>query len=86
MPIIIWNIDTLDWKYHSSDRIVNSILSKLKEGDIILMHDLYTSSINAIDKLIPKLLEKGYMPVTVSELFYYYNIELKEGKVYSYAR
>ena len=50
------------------------------------MHDLYTSSINAIDKLIPKLLEKGYMPVTVSELFYYYNIELKEGKVYSYAR
>ena len=50
------------------------------------MHDLYTSSINAIDKLIPKLLEKGYMPVTVSELFYYYNIELKEGKVYSHAR
>ena len=86
MPIIIWNIDTLDWKYHSSDRIVNSILSKVKEGDIILMHDLYTSSVNAIDKLIPKLLENGYMPVTVSELFYYHNIELKEGKVYSHAR
>ena len=86
MPIIIWNIDTLDWKYHSSDRIVNSILSKVKEGDIILMHDLYTSSINAIDKLIPKLLEKGYMPVTVSELFYYNNISLEEGKVYSHAK
>ena len=50
------------------------------------MHDLYISSVNAIDKLIPKLLEKGYMPVTVSELFYYNNIELKEGKVYSHAR
>ena len=86
MPIIIWNIDTLDWKYHSSDRIVNSILSKVKEGDIILMHDLYTSSINAIDKLIPKLLEKRYMPVTVSELFYYNNISLEEGKVYSHAK
>lgn len=86
MPIIIWNIDTLDWKYHSSDRIVNSILSKVKEGDIILMHDLYTSSINAVDKLIPKLLDKGYMPVTVSELFYYNNIFLEEGKVYSHAK
>lgn len=86
MPIVIWNIDTLDWKYHSSNRIVNSVLSKVKEGDIILMHDLYTSSINAVDKLIPELLERGYMPVTVSELFYYHNIELHEGRVYSHAK
>lgn len=86
MPIIIWNIDTLDWKYHSSNRIVNSVLAKVKEGDIILMHDLYTSSINAVDKLIPELLERGYMPVTISELFYYHNIELQEGKVYSHAK
>lgn len=86
MPIVIWNIDTLDWKYHSSNRIVNSVLSKVKEGDIILMHDLYTSSINAVDKLIPELLERGYMPVTISELFYYHNIELQEGKVYSHAK
>lgn len=86
MPIVIWNIDTLDWKYHSSNRIVNSVLSKVKEGDIILMHDLYTSSINAVDKLIPELLERGYMPVTISELFYYHNIELHEGRVYSHAK
>ena len=86
MPIVIWNIDTLDWKYHSSNRIVNSVLSKVKEGDIILLHDLYISSINAVDKLIPELLERGYMPVTVSELFYYHNIELHEGRVYSHAK
>ena len=60
--------------------------TKVKEGDIILLHDLYISSINAVDKLIPELLERGYMPVTVSELFYYHNIELHEGRVYSHAK
>lgn len=86
MPIIIWNIDTLDWKYHSSERIANSILSKVKDGDIILMHDIYNATANALEIAIPKLLEQGYQLVTVSELFYYKNISLEKGQVYSNAK
>ena len=85
MPIIIWNIDTLDWKYHSSKRIVNRVINKVKDGDIVLMHDVYSSTSNALDILIPLLLERGYSFVTVSELFYYKGISLEDGRVYGSA-
>ena len=84
-PIIIWNIDTLDWKYHNSKKIVGRVLSKVKDGDIILMHDVYSSTANALKIIIPKLKERGYIFVTVSELFYYKDIELKKGQVYGSA-
>ena len=85
-PIIIWDIDTLDWKYKNSKRISNTILSKVKDGDIILMHDIYKSTLNSLDLVIPLLLENNYKLVTISELFYYKNIILENGKVYGYAR
>ena len=86
MPIIIWDVDTLDWKYHSSIKIANRVMSKVKDGDIVLMHDIYSATANALDIIIPKLLEDGYKLVTVSELFYYKEIMLEDGKVYGYAR
>jgi len=86
MPIIIWNIDTLDWKNKNSNKIANKILDKVKDGDIILMHDIYKATLNSLDIVIPKLLENGYQIVSVSELFYYKEIELQNGKVYGYAK
>lgn len=86
MPIIIWDIDTLDWKYKDSKRIYNTIINKVKDGDIILMHDIYRSTLNSLDLVIPELLNKGYNIVSVSELFYYKNIPLEKGKVYGFAR
>lgn len=86
MPIIIWNIDTLDWKYKNSNNIANKILNKAKDGDIILMHDIYKSTLNSLDIVIPKLLENNYQIVSVSELFYYKELELEKGKVYGFAK
>lgn len=85
-PIIIWDIDTLDWKYHNSTRISNNILKKASDGDIILMHDIYTATANSLDIVIPKLLEEGYQLVTVSELFYYKDLSLENGKSYGFAK
>ena len=50
------------------------------------MHDIYKSTLNALDLVIPELLSNNYKLVTVSELFYYKNITLENGKVYGYAR
>ena len=86
MPIIIWNIDTLDWKYKNSNKIANKILNKVKDGDIVLMHDIYKSTLNSLDIVIPELLDRGYQIVSVSELFYYKEINLEEGKVYGFAK
>lgn len=84
-PVIIWDIDTLDWKYHNSTRISNKILDKVSDGDIVLMHDIYSATANSLEITIPKLLDKGYQLVTVSELFYLKEKELKAGKIYGRA-
>lgn len=86
MPIIIWNIDTLDWKYHNSKRIASRVINKVKDGDIILMHDIYSATANSLNIIIPELQNRGYTFVTIPELFYYKEITLEKGMVYGYAR
>ena len=86
MPIIIWDIDTLDWKYHNSKRITSRVVNKVRDGDIILMHDIYSASLNALSNIIPILQDNGYEFVTIDELFYYKGISLENSKVYGYAR
>ncbi len=69
--IVTWTIDTQDWRYRDSERIVSEVVSQVKDGDIILMHDLYATTAEAAIILIPKLQEMGYQLVTVSELYEY---------------
>jgi peptidoglycan/xylan/chitin deacetylase (PgdA/CDA1 family) len=82
MPIILWSIDTLDWQSKNPDVIHNRVLSNVKDGDIIIMHDIYKSSAEAVSRIIPELKRKGYQLVTVSELAKARGISLKPGNVY----
>ena len=59
------------------------VMENAKDGDIILMHDIHTESVDAAIELIPKLLEKGYQLVTVSELAAYKNVTLENGEKYT---
>lgn len=81
-PIITWNIDTNDWLYKDSEHVYNHIIENIESGDIILMHDVYSETVEAVKKVVPYLIEKGYKITTVSELAKYNNIELKEKEVY----
>ena len=81
-PLIMWNVDTKDWKSKDAKAIEKEVLGKVKDGDIVLMHDLYGSTADACEVIIPKLIEQGYQLVTVEELFYYKGIELKNGNKY----
>ena len=81
-PLIMWNVDTKDWKSKNAKAIEKEVLGKVKDGDIVLMHDLYSSTADACEVIIPKLIEQGYQLVTVEELFYYKGIELKNGNKY----
>ena len=69
--VILWSVDTKDWSGRSADDIVTDVEKSVKPGDIILMHD-YTSrnchTVEALRRIIPRLLSKGYTFVTVSEL------------------
>lgn len=81
-PIIKWSIDTRDWESRNADAITDIVLEKVNDGDIILMHDLYESSLEASKTVIPELIKRGYQLVTVSELSEYKEISLKAGKSY----
>ncbi len=69
--VILWSIDTRDWEIKDEKAIVNRVISAVKPGDIILMHDFIgrnSKTPEALEILLPKLLALGYEPVTVSEL------------------
>lgn len=85
-PMILWSIDTLDWKYRNADSVYRAVIGHVKDGDIILMHDLYGSTRTAVQKIVPQLRKQGYQLVTVSELAQYKNVKLSAGKSYSQMR
>lgn len=68
LEIVLWNVDTLDWKYKSSSRIVKNATKNLKDGNIILMHDTHKQTLEALPKIIKIIKEEGYECVTVSEM------------------
>ena len=68
MDIVLWTVDTMDWKYKSVNKIVSKATSNLKDGDVILMHDIYKRSANALDKIITEIKKQGFEIVTVLEL------------------
>ncbi|MCK8823493.1 polysaccharide deacetylase family protein [Fuchsiella alkaliacetigena] len=67
---IQWSIDSLDWKEPGVDFIVERLLEKSEAGDIILMHNNAPHTPEALERVIPKLQERGYELVKLSELTY----------------
>lgn len=82
MPFIQWSVDTLDWKYRNASSVVSKIKSNVRDGSIILMHDLYSSTAAASEVIIPWLISQGYQIVTVSEMMAVNGTALRSGKVY----
>lgn len=68
LEIVLWNVDTLDWKIKSSKKIAERSLSQIKDRSIILMHDTHERTYEALKIMIPKLIDEGYQFVTISEL------------------
>lgn len=72
--VIMWNVDSEDWRHKTQtqseiDIIVNNVMKDVGDGNIILMHEIYENSYQALDIILRKLTEQGYKVVTVSELF-----------------
>lgn len=82
VPLIFWSVDSLDWKSRDKDAIYKEIMGTVKDGDIILMHDLYPTTADAMEKVIPALISEGYKLVTVQELLEAKGIAPEAGTVY----
>ena len=67
---VLWTVDPLEWCSDNVDSITGKVLSKVKENDIILMHDYYPSTVTAALQVVDELQEQGYEFVTVEEILF----------------
>lgn len=82
MPIVCWSVDTEDWKDQNVERIVQTVTQQAEDGDIILMHDIFETSVTAALACVDRLMAQGYYFVTVEELFALRGEVPQEGGVY----
>lgn len=82
-PMILWSIDTLDWESQDPQQIVDTTLSQVEDGSIVLMHDIFSTTVDAAEILIPELKKQGYEMVTIHELAKRNGIQLGTGTTYS---
>ncbi len=68
LEVTLWNVDTLDWKLKNKTQIIKRATRNTKDGDIILMHDTYKRTKDALPEIINTLKKKGFQFVTISEL------------------
>lgn len=68
MPIAHWSIDTEDWKSLDPVKTYNIAINNAYDGAIILMHDIYPTTAQAVKWIVPKLIDEGYQVVGVSEM------------------
>jgi len=79
LSFIMWDVDSLDWKNKNEASILTEIQREVKNGSIILMHDIHAETVNALPKVIDYLKGQGYDFVTVPEML---NSRLKAHELF----
>ncbi|MCR5755773.1 MAG: polysaccharide deacetylase family protein [Acetatifactor sp.] len=67
---VLWTVDPLDWCSENVECITNSVVGKIQENDIVLMHDYYDTSVTAALKIVDELTKRGFTFVTVDEILF----------------
>lgn len=66
--IIMWSVDTLDWQSRNADAVLEKVRNQTKSGSIVLMHDIHSTTADALPQIMEYLTNEGYEFVTVSKL------------------
>ncbi|MCL2046883.1 MAG: polysaccharide deacetylase family protein [Oscillospiraceae bacterium] len=82
MATVFWSVDPQDWSHRNANTTNTRVLNAVKDGAIILLHDLVVSTGTAVETLVPALIESGYQLVTLSELLTYSDIGIEAGAFY----
>ena len=76
MYCVQWDVDSLDWKDPSPEQMCKTVLSKVKDGSIVLMHNGAKSTPAALPSIIEGIKDKGYEIVLIKDL-------IPEGEYYT---
>lgn len=67
---VLWTVDPLDWCSDDATCVVRKVTEKVKENDIVLLHDYYDSTVTAALRIVDDLQAEGYEFVTVEEILF----------------
>ncbi len=81
-PIALWSVDTTDWQLKDANAVAQYILATVQDGDVVLLHDIYSSTIEAMRMVVPELKARGYQMVTFSEMATARGVTLQNGQKY----
>lgn len=84
MAFILWNVDTLDWKLRNAEKVRDYIVEHANDGDIILLHDIHSTSVDGAIMAIDILKNEGYEFVSLDELLVYRNVNIQNRNAYRF--
>ena len=83
LAIVHWSVDPRDWATDCAAQVEELVLAEADDGDIILLHDMSDSSVEAALHLIDQMLADGYVFLTVSQLAMLKGFQLEPGRIYT---
>ncbi len=86
VPMVKWSVDPRDWESRNAEKVTRAILENVEPNSIILMHDIYPTSVDAALKVVDRLQEEGYWFVTVEELLSLNGVTPEAGEMYRTGR
>ena len=81
-PVVLWSLHPEDWKDHDAQDLVDTVVEQARDGDVILMHDIYQNSVQAAVRIVDALEEKGFCFVTVEQLMARQGVAPEAGAVF----
>ena len=84
MAFILWNVDTLDWKLRDAEKVRDYIVEHANDGDIMLLHDIHSTSVDGAIMAIDILKNEGYEFVSLDELLVYRNVNIQTRNAYRF--
>jgi len=82
LAILSWSVDPRDWAIRDAAAVESAVLGQVRDGDIILLHDMSDSSVRAALDIIDRLKAEGFRFLTVSELASLRNTAITPGRIY----
>ena len=83
LALLLWSVDPRDWAVHDASAVEAAVISQVQDGDVILLHDLSDSSVDAALSIIDRLHREGFRFVTVSQLAALRGIKMESGEIYT---
>lgn len=83
VPMLYWSLDTEDWRLRDEEAVYRAIVDNVQPGDVVLLHDPYPTTVNAVLRAIDTLAQQGYHFVTAQQLFAHAGVAPQQGVLYA---